>query len=350
MISYTEASLAQLSIHKVGNVIADEPLTISEKPLPVTDEALGSLLMQYFLSPFEKTNELYHLAHSSGNTGLNEIYHFAKTIFADTTEFHLNTEQIAKHLYKISSHPKIKSGELYVALFTSLQIEGELHDAIGIFKSESKEPFLTIRQQANEFNIGYETEAINIKKLDKGCIIFNTDEEDGYKVAVTDQTNRNEAMYWIDDFLQLKVRNDNYNQTQTTLSVYKNFVTEKLDEAFEISKADKIDLLNRSIKYFKEKDSFDLDEFSTEVIGSNEGIELFKTFKSNYEQEFDTALPDSFAINNAAVKKQARVFKSVLKLDKNFHIYIHGNKDLIEKGFDEAMQMNYYKVYFREEQ
>ncbi|MGN6534001.1 MAG: nucleoid-associated protein, partial [Ginsengibacter sp.] len=58
---------------------------------------------------------------------------------------------------------------------------------------------------------------------------------------------------------------------------------------------------------------------------------------------------DSFIISDTAVKKQARVYKSVLKLDKNFHIYIHGNKELIEKGYDEGMKMSYYKVYFKEE-
>jgi hypothetical protein len=349
MIAFTEASIAQLSIHKTGNKLSDEPLVLSEQPIQINDDALSGLLMQYFLSPFEKVKEVYRLSHSSGDLSLNEIFHFAQNMFQSNNEFHSSTEKIAKHLYENAAHPKIKAGELYIAYFNNLQMEGELHDAIGIFKSESKEPYLTIQQEAKEFSIGYEQEAINIKKLDKGCLIFNTEAGEGYKVAVTDQTNRSEAVYWIDDFLTLKTRNDTYNQTQTTLSVYKNFVTEKLDEAFEISKADKIDLLNRSIKYFKEKDSFDLDEFSTEVIGSHEGIELFKTFKNNYEQEFETPLPDSFAISDAAVKKQARVFKSVLKLDRNFHIYIHGNKDLIEKGYDEAMQMNYYKVYFREE-
>jgi len=58
---------------------------------------------------------------------------------------------------------------------------------------------------------------------------------------------------------------------------------------------------------------------------------------------------DEFSISTNAVKKQSRVFKSVLKLDKNFHVYIHGNKDLIEKGFDSGMGMHYYKIYFEEE-
>lgn len=104
------------------------------------------------------------------------------------------------------------------------------------------------------------------------------------------------------------------------------------------------------MKYFKEKESFDLDEFSQEVIGNADGIESFKNYKKSYEEEFDTAIQDTFEISGAAVKKQARAFKSVLKLDKNFHIYIHGDKDLIEKGFDDDKAMNYYKVYFKEEE
>ena len=55
-----------------------------------------------------------------------------------------------------------------------------------------------------------------------------------------------------------------------------------------------------------------------------------------------------FDISNKAVKNQARVFKSILKLDKNFHIYIHGNKELIEKG-TESDGRKYYKIYYDQE-
>lgn len=349
MISYFEASLSQLTIHKVGNKLLDEHVSLSEHSLKIDDEVLDDLLMNYFLKPFEKVNEIYRFDHPTGDLNLNEVYHFAQIIFNNKDEFHENSRQIAKHLYDISNHPKIKSGELYLCYFTGLQIEGESLDAIGIFKSESKEPYLKVIQKAKEFEINYEQEAINIKKLDKGCLIFNTEKEEGYKVAVIDQTNNIEAAYWIDDFLKLKIRNDNYTQTNTVLKVYKEFVTKKIDEEFEISKTDKIDLLNRSINYFKEKDHFDLDEFSNEVLANEQGIESFKRFKKNYEDEFETEIGDSFLISDTAVKKQARVFKSVLKLDKNFHIYIHGNKELIEKGYDEGLQMSFYKVYFKEE-
>ncbi len=351
MITFFEASLAELSIHRIGNKAQDEFYVLSEASLQIQDETLKNLLIQYFLSPYEKVNEIYRFFHPNEDLNLNEVYHFAEQIFKDGSTFHENSKQLAKYLYEVSGHPKIKAGELYIAYFENVQIEGDLHDAIGIFKSETKETYLKVYPEEAGFGLSYEEGAINISKLDKGCLIFNTEGEEGFKVAVVDQTNRSvEAVYWKDEFLKLKIRNDNYNQTNNVLGVYKNFVTEKLDQDYDISKADKIDLLNKSMKYFKEKESFDLDEFSQEVIGNADGIESFKNYKKSYEEEFDTAIQDTFEISGAAVKKQSRAFKSVLKLDKNFHIYIHGDKDLIEKGFDDDKAMNYYKVYFKEEE
>lgn len=350
MISYFEATLNTISIHQCGNKLLDEKYKLSAAPFPLADETLNKLLLQYFLTPFEKVNEVYRLSHPSNDLHLNEVYHFTEKIFNDAASFHENSEQITKHLYDVSSHPKIKSGELYVVHFSKLQIEGELWEAVGIFKSESKETYLKVFPDKEGFDMEYEQEAINIKKLDKGCLIFNTDKAEGYKVAVIDNTNKGgETVYWIDEFLKLAIRNDHYNQTHNTLSIYKNFVSDQIDQVYDITKAQKIDLLNRSMNYFKEKDEFNMDEFSSEVIGDSRGIESFKEYKRNYEEEYETEVPDNFQIAIQAVKKQARAYKSVLKLDKNFHIYIHGNNELIEKGFDEKMNMNFYKVYFREE-
>ncbi|MEP6673533.1 MAG: nucleoid-associated protein [Ferruginibacter sp.] len=350
MITYSEAALKEISIHYAGSKLLDEKYRLSDSALKIKDETLGKILMQYFLLPFEKLNERYHFMHPSDDLQLNEVFHFAEKIFNDPADFHEQSTQIVKHLYDVSNHPKIKSGELYVAYFTDLQLDGELLDAIGIFKSETKETYLKVFPEGHHFEMQYEEEAINIKKLDKGCLIFNTANGSGYKVAVLDQTNRNgEAVYWIDDFLKLAIINNDFNQTNTTLSIYKNFVTEKMDELFDVSKADKIDMLNRSMNYFKQNDSFEIEEFASEVIGDPKGIESFKLYKSNYENEYEMEIGDSFSISDAAVKKQARFFRSVLKLDKNFHIYIHGNNEMIEKGFDSKKNMNFYKVYFKEE-
>jgi hypothetical protein len=353
MITHFEASLQAISVHHVGNQAAGELYALSKQSLSLQeDELLPKLLIQYFLSPFEKTAEVYRLMHPSNDLNLNAVYHFATEVFEQPDRFHEVSQQIAKQLYSVSNHPNIKPGELYVAYFNNVQIEGSLLDAIGIFKSENKETYLKVYPDGEGFAVDYEESAININKLDKGALIFNTDKEEGYKVAVIDKSTGggDAAVYWKDQFLQLRIRNDSFNQTSNAMGIYKNFVTQKLDDEFEMSKADKIDLLNRSMKYFKEKETFDMDEFTGEVLANPQAIESFRNFKDQYGQEFDSPIADTFEISANAVKKQARVYKSVLKLDKNFHIYIHGNKDLIEKGFDNGKAMNYYKVYFKEEQ
>ena len=77
---------------------------------------------------------------------------------------------------------------------------------------------------------------------------------------------------------------------------------------------------------------------------------MFKDYKSNFEDEFETPFQSNFDIAAPAVKKMASSYKSVLKLDKNFHIYVHGKRELLEKGYDEDKGMNYYKLYFENEE
>jgi hypothetical protein len=351
MVTFFEASLNVISVHHVGNSGQNELYALSDHPLGIADEVIPRLLLQYFLKPFEKINEVFHFRHSSNDLNLNEVYHFITEIFEDKSEFHEQSQQVAKYLYQLANHPKIKGGEMYVVYFNGVQIEGEVHDAIGIFKSENKETYLKVYPERGGFQLTYEENAININKLDKGCLIFNTEKEKGYKVVVVDHTSRGQeaAAYWKDEFLQLKIRNDSFNQTSNALGLYKNFVEQKLDDEFELGKTDKIDLLNRSMKYFNEKETFNLDEFTGEVLGNPQAIESFKNYKGQFETEFDSPIAESFEISGNAVKKQSRIYKSVLKLDKNFHIYIHGDKELIEKGFDDDKHLNYYKVYFKDE-
>jgi hypothetical protein len=155
MVTYFEASLDTVSVHHIGNQSQNELYALSEQPLTFKDEVIPQLLLQYFLKPFEKANEVYHLMHSGGDLNLNEVYHYVTQAFEDNSRFHGLSEQIAKHLYKVSNHPNIKPGELYAAYFKSVQIEGEQLDAIGIFKSENKETYLKVYPEQGGFGIDY---------------------------------------------------------------------------------------------------------------------------------------------------------------------------------------------------
>jgi len=80
-----------------------------------------------------------------------------------------------------------------------------------------------------------------------------------------------------------------------------------------------------------------------------EVIDSFKNYKNTYADENRVSFEESFNINPSAVKKQAKNFKRIIKLDKNFHIYIHGKREFVEKGFDGDRGLHYYKLFYEEE-
>ncbi|MDR1672194.1 MAG: nucleoid-associated protein [Bacteroidales bacterium] len=347
MLHTEEIDILSLALHKVGNKSQDEGVRLSAAPVCI-DEAVQSLLLQYFLSPF-KSEEYFNLTHPS-DVSLNEIYRYVSRIFDHPESFFEQSTHIARHLYEESTHPKIKSGELYVVLLDHCIVDGEETEAVGLFKSESKETFLKVYPTSDNFAIDYE-DGININKLDKGCLIFNTERENGYLVAVVDNLRQSgEAMYWRDDFLNVALRCDNFHRTEQCLDLCKQFVTERLPETFNVDKADQADMLNKSVQFFKENEIFLFDDFTEQVMQQPEVIQSFKEYRAEYENDRNVRIDEQFDISAPAVKKQAKIFKSVIKLDKNFHIYIHGNRQLIEKGYDDERDMRYYKIYFKEEQ
>lgn len=343
---YTEyISIKKLSLHLVGNKSAEDGIILSKTNLDIKDELKG-LLVNYFLSPFS-SEELFELYHDSG-IEFNVIYGAASRIFDDPDSLHEQSMNLAKHLYEQSSHPKIKGGEFYTVYFKDCIVDGDTVDAVGLFKSENKDTFLKVLREGGNFNLESE-QGINIKKLDKGCLIFNKERENGYVVAVVDNTNRGiEAQYWMDDFLHVRQRKDGYANTQNAMAMAKNFVTKALPEQFEVSKADQIDLLNRSLEFFKEKETFDMEEFANEVIEQPEVIESFRDFKRNYESDNDIIIDNNFFISDYAFKKQQRSYRRVINLDKKIQIIINGNRSQVEQGEDERGK--YYKVYYKEEE
>ena len=335
--------IQNMALHFVGNKQADDGVLCSKSLLDTNDE-MRNILHEYFLQVF-LADEQFHFIHEN-ELKFNEVYSIVSDIFDDPESLYINSVKLAKHLYEKSDHPKIKAGEFYVVHFTDCTIAGEHCDAVGLFKSENKDTFLRVWTSMDGLDLTPE-QGINTKKLDKGCLIYNLEREDGFLVTIVDNTNRSDAHFWTDEFLHVFQKANEYFHTNTVLSLTKNFVTKELPQQFEVSKADQADLLNRSVAFFKEKETFDMDEFVNEVIEQPAVIESFHKFKDNYAQREDIEIADSFEINGTAVKKQARAFKSVIKLDKNFHIYIHGDRDLIEQGEDEKGK--FYKVYYNKE-
>ncbi len=347
MINFSNSTIERVSVHNVGNKTNEEDLILSNELLDISDNLVKALLSKFFLTPFTNV-EFNAFTFSNGDFTMNPLYNFASNIFSNDKILHKNAIDIAKYLYEISVHPQIKSGDLFVAYFKDIEIAEAMTDAIGIFKSENRQSFLKVDNEDANFSIQYD-DGINIDKLDKGCLILNVNKTEGYKVCIVDKANKNtEALYWKDDFLKLKPLSDEYHFTKDIMSITKDFVTKQLTEEFVVSKADQIDFLNRSVDYFKTHETFNQKEFEAEIFIDSDVRKSFQNFDESYRATNNLEMDDHFDISMQAVKKQARVFKSVLKLDRNFHIYIHGDRELIEQGVD-VDGRKFYKIYFEKE-
>jgi len=346
MINHIEAQLQGLSTHYIGNAADGEDIIFSSELIELSED-IKKLLHTYFLTHF-KEPEYYQFTFSSDELELNPIYNFVANVFDDPSSLHEHSVKIARHLHNHSSHPFIKPGELYVVYFDDILIDDEMVAAIGIFKSENKDVFLKLDTSSKQFGLSSET-GTNIGKLDKGCLIFNTDRDTGFKMVNIDHSNRyKEAKYWRDDFLIIEPKVNDYHQTKNYIQLTKNFIKDRMSKEFDTDKAEEASVMAQSQHYFKNNESFKADEYETRVFKDERVVEAFQDYKEEYKNIRQTPLLDKFDISEQAVKKQSRVFKSVIKLDKNFHIYVHGDKDKIAKGED-ANGRKYYILYYENE-
>lgn len=342
--------LSKIIVHKVGNKINQENLYTTQEELQLSEE-MKEMLENYFLSAF-KSEEQFQF-YSDSYLVNNPVFSSASEIFDDQGKFIWESENIAKHLFEITENPRVQGGELFVCYFEGEESfdfaqddKSEKIDYIGVFKTEKREPFLKIESRNDAYDLERDF-GIGLSKLDKGALIYNKDKESGYILSVVDNNKNGDMYYWFEDFLKVKQRDDDYFHTQETMQVYKDYVVKQLPQEFEVSKADQADFLNKTLTFFKEKEQFDFDEFTKEVLQDEHVIESFSNYKTDYEQDMQVSISEEFPINQSAVKKNQRLFKSVIKLDKNFHIYVHGDRKMIETGQDEKGK--YYRLYFEKE-
>jgi hypothetical protein len=343
-MNFTEASLDQLTVHHTGNKQNGGSLLLSRQA-PELDKESRDRLSTALLGRFQNCHERYSFYHAS-SLDYNEVFNFVGELFGEPSAFYAGSVRIASHLYEVSMHPKIKPGELYVVAFSNILVDEEAVEAIGLFKAETKSLFADVVAGPDDLDLQLK-EGVELSRIDKGCLILNHEQEQGFELLIFDANGKGEeAQYWKDKFLGVMIRQNEFVQTQGFLTITKNYVTNYLPGEFEVSKTEQIDILNRSMDYFKTHDSYNKAEFETEVLHHDNLIDSFRKYDEQYRKTNEIGPADEFYISPQAVKKQARVFKSVIKLDKNFHIYVHGDRELIEKGYDERLQKHYYKIYF----
>lgn len=350
MLNLFATQLEAVSLHRVGNKHRAEPLFLSENPYKLNDE-IGGLLKEFFFKPFREKEENYYRFQHEAGLEFHPIFEAASRVFEDAASLHAVSKDIATHLFSQSNHPHIKSGECYVAYFTDVLLDNEKTDALGIFKSELKQDFLQFREKGTDLDMLIQ-QGVNLHRLDKGCLIFNRDKENGYKVLSSD-SNRYDAKYWLHEFLGLSPLTDETFYTKNYLKFCQNFAKDVVFPAED--KQQEVLFMNRAVNHFAKNDTFEESQFLNEVMENPELIPEFKHYKTERGPKYSIEDVSNFQIANKAVSESRKKIKNVIQLDTNIQIKMdfinpESAEKFVEKGWDEERQMYYYLVYFNREQ
>ena len=348
MIDVSAAILNQLVIHRVGNQSKDEGFFISNN-MAIIDQPLSELLLDYFLNSFTQATETYQFIHNV-DINMNVVYHSAKHAFEDPATAHEQSTNILRHLYDQSRHPHIKSGDLFVATFDNILLHDELVSAIGIFKSENKDSFITLKENDNRIMINKEM-GIGTRRIDKGCLILETDMAEGYRLFSIDHNNY-DADYWMRQFLGIDyIKDDNFD-TKAYIDFCKSFSEEVVKE--KLNKKGQIDFLNQSVRYLEQSETVDVEEFKNTVFGDEELKEDFDAYKKSFEANNNLEIKEKFEVSSVVLKKQKKKLQSLIQLDTGIKIKLDFQNTesvdrFIHKGYDMERGMQFYKVYFNTE-
>lgn len=333
--------VSHMIVHYVGNKNREEGVSFSERELDYSEVSLDLTTM---LSKSFDAKEPYHFFFES-SLNLNPIYTFVKTIFEDVTRFQEQSVFIAKILYEKTIHPTSKSGELSIIYLSNCQIDGKQMDAIAMLKTENKQSVIEYVHTESGYEIK-KSEVISLSKVEKGCIIFNENCENGYTVFSVDKKAKDiQSKYWKDEFLHIQSDETPHSQTKKLLNSCKSFIRENFSDKPKVEKAELISKIKNTLS---QSEYIKVSDFSEEIFG-NLGLDReFESYLSSRNNVYSVT-GQNIKIEDKIVKLKSSLPKTTLYLDSNFEISIFGDQDKIVQGFDEAAGLNYYKLYYQKE-
>lgn len=348
MIKRNKAVIAKCIIHKVGNKFNEATNVFSENVITFDEESYNSML-PFMLKPYVSITESYRFNHHA-DINLNELNNYSKQVFQDASTFVEVSKNIVTHLFEQSNSAQIKTGDVIVALFDDIVYRDVPTQALGIFKVENKIDFFQTYKEDDSFDV-FVQKGISTKKIDKGCLILNSSDDDGNTVFSVDNNNY-DAQYWIQNFLNIKYANDNNRHTKVYMEMCKDFSEEIAKEEFGNQYQGQF--LARTVDFFKENETLNADDFKESVFDEQEHKELFDNYKDKFQEDYGVVVLNQFPVSDVVVKKEKRKFKTEIKLDTNIQIKLDVDapdaaEEYLERGYDEEKKMKYYKVFYNEE-
>lgn len=268
MLDVSSARVTHCAVHKVGNRLREEGCTLSQKEVRGTAELHGTLLRSY-LTPMAKTGEEFEFYHESDLT-LNATRQFSSRILTDPNSFLEISQNLAKHLYSVSSHPSITEGEFIAILFQDVRVAEQSRYALGLYKIEQRETFLEVESSGQSLNL-IELSGIPVSSIQKGVLIIG--EDLGMFVK---ESNGQQTKYWADLFLKARPKQSQKSTSRLAAEFVKQ-VCARIDVEAGVSlRRDLVDIFsaNDTLNYR------DIEEVSEQYLDKREVSRLTEQLKN----------------------------------------------------------------------
>lgn len=216
--------------------------------------------------------------------------------------------------------------------------------ALGFFFSNERKSFL-----ANT-----ETEAIVLKGLPLSkpeyAALFIPENDSSWKLFVSEPGGQTalRTPWTLSLFPFQPCYQDSFHAKQF-FQMCKSFSEDVLVKEKKNNREEQVAFLSESADYAAKKNEINFENFKADVLKEPGLVDAFEGYQEKYTASKGWNPPDQFAMTDVDQKQIRKFVKSVIKLDKNFHIYVHGNKERIERGFDEQKKLHYYTLWFDSE-
>lgn len=337
-MDFKEAYIDKMICHRFS--LDKQKCLINHKDMDM-EKLDQTFLKEFFVKPFNREKVQYSFVHSI-DLKYNIVYNTVLYIF-NGGDFINSSISIFKYLESVSTLPTIKDGDIFIVKIEDI-LDGDTYcEAVGIFKIESKNEFIeTTVDSSGNMNVSVKT-GYTSQKIDKAClIVFTEDMPVGF---IIDKSK--DSKFWRQNFLGMTTKTTPYSQSKALVGLMENFVKDKLAKDSTISKSEQVEIVNNYTELVSKSENLDIKDLQAKVFKDKKVLSMFEEYRKIYEERENVNLEARLGVDKTALNIPRKLRK--IKLDDTVELCLMKTGDFIERGFDENIGRNYYKIYFSKE-
>jgi hypothetical protein len=168
----------------------------------------------------------------------------------------------------------------YIAKFSGVQIGSAVHEAVGIYKFDEKEVFIESKLASGLIELSMKR-GLGNNKPNKAVLVVFTGNTHAFR-------HRRQQQHGVlaEGLHRSQTEEGQREQHQQRVGPHQVLHHQQLPQDYQIAKADQIDLLNRSVQYFKSHSEFDKQASSRRRSSRKKGaIRSFNQYSDRFPRK-----------------------------------------------------------------